>query len=51
MYSLIGRVVVWAAKRELRRRYGPQLVPRPVLGGVVVALVLIIAIRQGKSQT
>jgi hypothetical protein len=37
-YSLLGRIVWFAAKRYMRRRYG-QLRP-PVLAGSVLALVL-----------
>jgi hypothetical protein len=43
-YSLLGRAVWFAAKRYLRRRYGPTYVPKPVLAGGVLALVVAAAL-------
>ncbi len=40
IYTLIGRMVVKAAKVFLRRKYGPALVPKPLLAGGLVALVV-----------
>ena len=39
-YSLLGRIVWFAAKRYARRRYGHLRLPRPVLAGSVLALAL-----------
>jgi hypothetical protein len=39
-YSLLGRIVWFAAKRYARRRYGQLRPPRPVLAGGVLALAL-----------
>jgi len=39
IYTLIGKLVVRAAKLFLRRKYGPTLLPKPLLAGVVVLLV------------
>jgi hypothetical protein len=39
-YSLLGRIVWFAAKRYMRRRYGHLRPPRPVLAGSVIALVV-----------
>ena len=38
-YSLLGRIVWFAAKRYMRRRLGHLRAPRPVLAGSVLALV------------
>jgi hypothetical protein len=39
-FSLLGRVVWFAATRYLRRRYGRTYVPKPLLAGGVLALLL-----------
>jgi hypothetical protein len=49
-YSLLGRVVWFAARWYLRRRYGRTYVPKPLLAGGVVALILAIAV-VGKHQS
>jgi hypothetical protein len=43
-YSLLGRVVWFAAKRYLRRRYGRAHLPKPVLAGGALALVLAVGL-------
>lgn len=43
IYTLIGKLVVRAARIFLRRKYGPTLLPKPVLAGVVVLLVGLLA--------
>ena len=50
IYTLIGRLVVKGAKVFLRRKYGPQLVPKPVLAGAIVAVVAGIALGTAKSS-
>lgn len=50
IYTLIGRAVVKGAKVFLRRKYGPQLVPKPVLAGVIAAAVVGAALAAGKSS-
>jgi hypothetical protein len=49
-YSLLGRVVWFAAKWYVRRRYGRLRPPRPVLAGSVVALALAVALIAQRSQ-
>ena len=39
IYTLIGKLVVRAARVFLRRKYGPTLLPKPALAGVVVLVV------------
>ena len=39
IYTLIGKLTVRAAKVFLRRKYGPTLLPKPLLAGLVVVLV------------
>ena len=43
-YSLLGRVVWFAAKVFLRRRYGRTYLPKPLLAGGVLAIALAIAL-------
>ncbi len=43
IYTLIGKLVVRAAKLFLRRKYGPTLLPKPVLAGVVALVVGLLA--------
>jgi hypothetical protein len=43
-YSLLGRVVWFAAKLYLRRRYGRAHVPKPLIAGGVVAVLLAVAL-------
>lgn len=50
IYEAIGRIVVKAAKVFLRRKYGPQLVPRPVLAGAVIASVIGVAVIASKRD-
>ena len=50
IYTLIGRAVVKGAKVFLRRKYGPQLVPKPVLAGAIVAAVAGVALAAAKSS-
>ncbi len=44
IYTLIGKLVVKAAKIFLRRKYGPTYTPKPLLAGVVVAAVVGVAL-------
>jgi hypothetical protein len=50
-YSLLGRIVWFAAKRYARRRYGWLRPSRPVLAGSVLALVLAVALVGQRSRT
>jgi len=49
LYTLIGKLVVRGAKLFLRRKYGPTLLPKPVLAGLVLVIVgaLVAAGRSG----
>ncbi len=52
IYTLIGKAVVKAAKLFLRRKYGPTYLPKPLVAGGLVALVvgvLLILGRRGDS--
>jgi hypothetical protein len=49
-YSLLGRVVWFGARWYLRRRFGRIYVPKPLLAGGIVALILGVALL-GKYQT
>jgi hypothetical protein len=42
-YKLLGMTVWHGGKTYMRRRYGPTYVPKPVLGGAVLALVAAVA--------
>jgi hypothetical protein len=51
VYTLIGRIVVKAAKVFLRRRYGPTMTPKPVLAAAVVAAVVGVAVVAAKRES
>ena len=51
IYTFIGRLVVKGAKVFLKRRYGPQLVPKPVLAGAVVAAVVAVAVAASRDES
>ncbi len=50
IYTLIGKAVVKAAKVFLRRKYGPTLVPKPLLAGGLVALVVGVLLVLGRRE-
>jgi hypothetical protein len=43
-YKLLGWVVWNGGKLELRRRYGPTYVPKPVLAGAAVTAIGVLAL-------
>jgi hypothetical protein len=45
-YSLLGRIVWWAAKRYARDRYGWLRLPRPVVAVGVLGLALAVLLGQ-----
>jgi hypothetical protein len=49
-YSLLGRVVWFAAKRFLRHRYGRLYVPKPLIAGGVLAIAIAIALAQRENS-
>jgi len=52
VYTFIGRAVVKAAKVFLRRKYGPTLLPKPLVAGGLVAVmvgVLLVLGRRGSG--
>jgi hypothetical protein len=52
VYTLIGRLVVKAAKIFLRRKYGPTLLPKPLIaGGLVAVLVGVVLLLQRRDST
>ena len=50
VYTLIGRLVVKAARVFLRRKYGPTLLPKPVVAGALVALMVGVLMLLGKRD-
>ncbi len=50
VYKLIGMAVVKGARIFLRRRYGPTMMPKPVLAGAVVAGVVAVAVLTNKRD-
>jgi hypothetical protein len=52
VYTLIGRLVVKAARIFLRRKYGPTLLPKPLIaGGLVAVLVGVVLLLQRRDST
>jgi hypothetical protein len=49
-YSLLGRIVWFAAKRYARRRVSHLSAPRPVLAGGVLTLALAVLVIVTRSQ-
>jgi hypothetical protein len=49
-YSLLGRIVWFAAKRYLRHRYGRLAMPKPLLAGSVLALALAVLVIGQRNQ-
>jgi len=50
LYTLIGRLVVRAGKVFLRRKYGPTLLPKPIVAGGLVALMVGVLIVLGRRD-
>ena len=50
-YKLLGMFVWKGAKTFLRRKYGPQYIPVPVLAGAIVALLLGVALAVAKRDS
>lgn len=50
IYTVIGKLVVKGARVFLRRRYGPTLVPKPVLAGAVIASIIGVALVASKRD-
>jgi len=44
LYKLLGMIVWKGAKVVLRRKYGATYAPKPLLAGVIVAVVGLVAI-------
>lgn len=51
LYTLIGKLVVRAARVFLRRKYGPTLLPKPVLAGVVGLAVGLLVLLSRRDDT
>ncbi len=51
IYTLIGRIVVKAAKVFLRRKYGPTYLPKPIVAGGLVALVVGLLLVLGRRDS
>jgi hypothetical protein len=51
-YRLLGMAVWKGAKFFLRRRYGPTYLPRPLLAGLLLAVIgaLVVAITRRESS-
>ena len=50
VYRFIGRLVVKGVKALLRYKYGPTMMPRPVLAGAVVAVVVGVALAASRRD-
>ncbi len=50
IYTLIGRLVVRAAKLFLRRKYGPTLLPKPLVAGGLVAVMVGVLLVLGRRE-
>jgi hypothetical protein len=50
-YSLLGRIVWFAARWYMRRRYGHLRPPRPILAGGVLALALAVLVIGQRNHT
>lgn len=50
LYTLLGKLVWWIAKLFLRRKYGPTYLPKPVVAGGVVALVVGLLVVFGRRE-
>ncbi len=50
IYTLIGRLVVRAAKLFLRRKYGRTLLPKPLVAGGLVALMVGVLLVLGRRE-
>ena len=50
LYTFIGKLVVKGAKVFLRRKYGPTLVPKPLVAGALVALMVGVLLALGKRD-
>jgi hypothetical protein len=51
LYTFIGKLVVKGAKVFLRRKYGPTLVPKPLVAGAFVALMVGVLLLLGKRDS
>ncbi len=51
IYTLIGKAVVKAAKRFLRRKYGPTYLPKPIVAGGLVAVVVALLLVLGRRES
>ena len=49
-YSMLGRIVWFAGKRYMRRRYGHLRPPRPVLAGSIFVLALAVVLIGQRSS-
>ena len=50
-YKLLGMVVWNGGKLVLRRKYGPTYAPKPLLAGVVIAVVAGVALLAARRES
>ena len=50
-YTVLGKVVWTGAKWFLRRKYGPTLLPKPIVAGGLVAIVIGVLVLLGKRDS
>ena len=50
-YKLLGIVTWKGAKWFLRRKYGPTLLPKPIVAGGLVAIVIGVLVLLGKRDS
>jgi hypothetical protein len=51
LYTLLGKLVWNGAKILLRKKYGPTLLPKPVVAGGVVAIGVGVLLLLGKRDS
>lgn len=51
LYTLLGRLVWTGAKWFLRRKYGPTLLPKPIVAGGLVAVVVGVLLALGRRDS
>jgi hypothetical protein len=50
LYTLLGKLVWRLAKLFLRPKYGPTYLPKPVVAGALVAVVIGLLVLLGKRE-
>jgi hypothetical protein len=51
LYTLLGRIVWFGAKTFLRRKYGATYLPKPIVAGGLVAVMVGVLILLGRRDS